>query len=240
MYADQMQFMDKLYESREVCESMEDSNVGDNDRGDVNEHLQPPVQEAEEVVGPQEKVKNAGRKRRRQEEVELQILKALEEPKPNAHMSFFQGLLPHLNKFDDGEVLEFQMSVLQAIFNINNKKRSAQLPPQAPPHYQPTCTFSQPPSFSQQTPPSFSNHPPQSFSNQFNAPPYPQQQFYNSQNNISFTPANQQDSISTKHQHQTAAQFYQQFHSTAASEPPSESPSPSVSVCTDTLSLDFS
>lgn len=40
-------------------------------------------------------------------------LKAVEQPR--AHKSFFRGLLSHLNKSDDGEVLEFQMGVLQVI-----------------------------------------------------------------------------------------------------------------------------
>ncbi|KAG8265982.1 hypothetical protein J6590_081551 [Homalodisca vitripennis] len=94
-----MQFLDKLYQSRKVNESLEDSNFNNDNGGDEDEQIQPGLQETEEVVGLNQKCKNpasSGRKRRRPDDVELKMLKALEEPKPNAHMSFFQGLLPHL------------------------------------------------------------------------------------------------------------------------------------------------
>ncbi|GBN42247.1 hypothetical protein AVEN_185545-1 [Araneus ventricosus] len=51
------------------------------------------------------------------------MLNSLKQPESqNPHMAFFQGEVPHLNKFDDGEFLEFQMTVLQATANIKEKK----------------------------------------------------------------------------------------------------------------------
>ncbi|CAK1584891.1 unnamed protein product [Parnassius mnemosyne] len=46
------------------------------------------------------------------------------EPKiMNRHLSFFNGIIPSLDKFDDDEVLEFQMGVLQLLKNIKSCRR---------------------------------------------------------------------------------------------------------------------
>lgn len=46
------------------------------------------------------------------------------EPKTmNRHLSFFNGIIPTLDKFDDDEVLEFQMGVLQLLKNIKSSRR---------------------------------------------------------------------------------------------------------------------
>ena len=68
------------------------------------------------------------RKHKKLDEIDLKILKALErkEPeKPNSQMSFFHSLMPHLEKFDDNELLQFQMGVLQVISNIKTRKPAA-------------------------------------------------------------------------------------------------------------------
>ncbi|KAG8305666.1 hypothetical protein J6590_065587 [Homalodisca vitripennis] len=72
-------------------------------------------------------------KRRRQpDEVELKMIKTLEEQSP--HISYIQVLLPHLHKFDDSEILEFQMGVLDVMKKIDNKrKQTAQLQLLPPP-----------------------------------------------------------------------------------------------------------
>ncbi|CAF4844844.1 unnamed protein product [Pieris macdunnoughi] len=45
------------------------------------------------------------------------------EPKTiNRHLSFFKGIIPSLDKFDDDEVLEFQMGVLQLLKNIKSRR----------------------------------------------------------------------------------------------------------------------
>lgn len=86
------------------------------------------------------------RKHRKPDEVELRILKALEAENPNSNLSFFQSLLPHLNKYDASDMLEFQMGVLQVIANINQKKMISYQPsPQLWP--QPPTKISQPHSF---------------------------------------------------------------------------------------------
>ena len=52
------------------------------------------------------------------------MLEALRE-KPNRHQSFFNGILPSLEDFDEFEVLEFQMDVLKSIKNIKQRKLCA-------------------------------------------------------------------------------------------------------------------
>ena len=96
------------------------------------------------------KAPSRARKHRKPEEVELQIVKALEAGKPNSKLSFFHSLLPHLDKYDENEILEFQMAVLQVIANINQRKKmvscqpSLQLPVDSYQPPQPTTNISQP------------------------------------------------------------------------------------------------
>lgn len=46
------------------------------------------------------------------------------EPKTmNRHLSFFNGILPSLDKYNDDEVLEFQMGVLQLMKKIKNSRQ---------------------------------------------------------------------------------------------------------------------
>lgn len=41
----------------------------------------------------------------------------------NRHLSFFNGILPSLDKYDDDEVVEFQMGVLQLMKKIKNSRQ---------------------------------------------------------------------------------------------------------------------
>lgn len=116
------------------------------------------------------------------------MLKALEPEAPNSHMSFFQGVMPHLSKYDDCEVLEFQMGVLQLIANINEKRKRTQ-PPTFSYHHQ-QFSAPQPPSFPNPQP-SCSNlfNPPTTYHTSFSQHP----QFFNSQNNPLPHPTNQKN-----------------------------------------------
>ncbi|XP_074036841.1 uncharacterized protein isoform X1 [Leptinotarsa decemlineata] len=124
-YADQMQILNKLFQTREVAESLE-GRTDNNEDEDVDtspEALLPTKETIYEIPKSQE------HKRRRQpDEVELKMIKALKEPPLSSHISFFQGLLPHLNNFDDSEILEFQMGVLEVISKIKNKRKNTTQP----------------------------------------------------------------------------------------------------------------
>ncbi|KAK5647760.1 hypothetical protein RI129_002652 [Pyrocoelia pectoralis] len=50
------------------------------------------------------------------------MIQALKET-PDRHLSFFRGIIPSLNTFDDDEILEFQMSVLQTITCIKQREK---------------------------------------------------------------------------------------------------------------------
>lgn len=70
------------------------------------------------VIRPQKKKKKV-------DEVELQILQALkkEEEPENRHMAFFRGILPSLELLDEENVLKFQCTVLQTLSDLNRQKR---------------------------------------------------------------------------------------------------------------------
>ena len=54
-------------------------------------------------------------------------MKALEEGnQPNRHPSFFKGIIPSLQNFNNEETIVFQMTVLQLIANINPSTDEAQ------------------------------------------------------------------------------------------------------------------
>lgn len=111
------------------------------------------------------------------DEVDLKIIKALDSKKetPDSNMSIFQSLLPQVKKFNNSQILQFQMGVLQVISNITNQQTLV------PPNQGYPTPF-----FTQSTP-----YNPQSF--QSNFPTQPQQQFLNPQSRTSFHP--QQHSV---------------------------------------------
>lgn len=116
-----MQFLNKLFQTREVVESLDG---GTENNEDENVDALPGA-----TVPPKKNPKPRENKRRRQpDEVEMKMIKALEEPPVSPHILIFQGLLPHLNKFDDSEVLEFQMGVLEVISKIKNKQKNTAQP----------------------------------------------------------------------------------------------------------------
>jgi len=47
-----------------------------------------------------------------------------EENQPTGHLSFFKGIIPFLQNFNEEETLEFQMGVLQLTTNIKHRKPS--------------------------------------------------------------------------------------------------------------------
>jgi hypothetical protein len=57
--------------------------------------------------------------------VQQMMIKALQAGNnPDSNMSFFAGIVPYLKSFDDDDLLDFQMGVLQLISKIKcNKKR---------------------------------------------------------------------------------------------------------------------
>ena len=113
-----MKFLNKLFQTKEIAESLEviTDNNEDEDVDTLPEAPLPPKETIGENPKPRE------HKRRRQpDEVELKMIKALEKPPISSHISFIQGLFPHLNKLDDSEILEFQIGVLEVISKIKKQ-----------------------------------------------------------------------------------------------------------------------
>lgn len=99
-----MQFWNKTYKSRDTADSLENT-VYEQDELVDDEQLQT----MSEGMGENTFCRNAEilpiKRRRKLDEIELRILKALEPEKLNSHMSFFQGVMPLLSKFDNNKVL---------------------------------------------------------------------------------------------------------------------------------------
>jgi len=62
------------------------------------------------------------KRKRNPDEFELRALR--EGIQPHRHLSFFKGIIPSLQNFNEEETLEFQMGVLQLIANIKHRKPS--------------------------------------------------------------------------------------------------------------------
>ena len=80
---------------------------------------------SQETSSRKPRTRQCGKRKRKPDEFELRIMKPLERgKKPNRHLSFFKGIIPSLQNFNEEETLEFQMGVLQLIANTKHRKPS--------------------------------------------------------------------------------------------------------------------
>lgn len=123
IFNEELQFLRKIYEERETEESY------NNEKEDDNEELNaPPVPSTVPTVKETAKkfvlkTKLPTRQHKKIDEVDLKILQALDQKKPeekNDKLSFFKSLLPHVDKFDDNQWLQCQMEFLQVISKFKN------------------------------------------------------------------------------------------------------------------------
>lgn len=137
VYNDQLLFLKKLYTERDVVENFEnDNNDTLNSNIDIDTDNNKQSKTLDDKVSTQAtSTRRAGQdlgsrsKKRKPDEFEMKMLKALEnDVNPNRHLSFFRGIFPALDKFDENEVLRFQMGVLQLISQINDGKQRVSLP----------------------------------------------------------------------------------------------------------------
>jgi hypothetical protein len=81
---------------------------------------------SQETPSRKPRTQQFGKRKRNPDEFELRIMKALVEGnQPNRHLSFFKGIIPSLQNFNEKETLEFQMGILQLIANIKQRKPSS-------------------------------------------------------------------------------------------------------------------
>ncbi|KAG7211254.1 hypothetical protein KM043_010563 [Ampulex compressa] len=122
VYSDQLQFLSKVIEERQMQDTLNDNaRTRNKDSNDSIEDFKPPKKAA------------ASRKRRKPDELEVRMLKALKRSdQPNRHMSFFSGIVPSLETLDDDEIIQFQIGVLQLIEKIKRRKRPQNFHYQSP------------------------------------------------------------------------------------------------------------
>jgi len=125
VYFDQLQFLRKIYVERPTSNSLEPE--AKNDPENEKDNIEPQLQASgnvsdisrEKIINPQK-----GRKNKSQNDIDLRIIKLLEEKdQPCNKMAFLQSLLPHLQQIDNQDYLLFQMGVLKVIENINESKK---------------------------------------------------------------------------------------------------------------------
>jgi hypothetical protein len=117
-------------------DNVEGSRVttAEQNRDDVNNFSQ-------ETPSRNPRTQQCGKRKRNPDEFELRIMKALEEGnQPNRHLSFFKGIIPSLQNFNEEETFELQMGVLQLIANIKNRKPRNFSSQPFPVYYQPFHT----------------------------------------------------------------------------------------------------
>jgi hypothetical protein len=125
VYRDQLRFLSKLINERQTADSLtvdnsEGSQVSttEQNRDDMNNFSQ-------ETPSRKPRTRQCGKRKSIPDEFELRIMKALERGKqPNRHLSFFKGIIPSLQNFNEEETLAFQMGVLQLIANTKHRKPS--------------------------------------------------------------------------------------------------------------------
>jgi hypothetical protein len=126
VYSDQLRFLSKVISEGPTANCLTVDNTegshqvttAEQTRDDMNHFYQ-------ETPSRKPRTQQMGKRKRNTDEIELRIMKALEEGnQPNRHLSFFKGIIPSLQNFNEEEILEFQMGVLQLIANIKHRKPS--------------------------------------------------------------------------------------------------------------------
>ncbi|XP_049837828.1 uncharacterized protein LOC126282258 isoform X2 [Schistocerca gregaria] len=64
-------------------------------------------------------------KRKHKQDTVEQRMVDVSKQHSDRHISFFRGIIPSLETFDDDEIVEFQLNVLQIIANIKKRKRTS-------------------------------------------------------------------------------------------------------------------
>ncbi|CAH1953516.1 unnamed protein product [Acanthoscelides obtectus] len=117
IYAEQLKFLTKIFTHRSTEDSLSanpvqatsDADVSETDTENNNTQLKSPPR------------KQLGSRKRKIDDVELRMIKALEQPE-DRHISFFKGIVPSLHTFTDDETLQFQTGVLRLITNIKQRR----------------------------------------------------------------------------------------------------------------------
>lgn len=133
IYNDQLKFLKKSTEARATDDSFSQSVINPqpnesssailSEEEESGRQIDPKNQPTNVQVQSFRKPTHDVRKKRKADPIELELISALKE-KPDRHTSFFNGIIPTLNTFDDDEVVEFQLNVMQLLSNMKKKKKT--------------------------------------------------------------------------------------------------------------------
>lgn len=140
IYGEQLQFLKKTVLPNDTDDSFPDSGKcaqmqevfgdSDNENGQVsnnNSNIAEGVASGSASFKTPEQRK---RNKRKADPVELELLGVIK--KNDRHTSFFAGIIPSLETFDDDDVVEFQLKVLQTVSDIKKRKKSDNIANQTP------------------------------------------------------------------------------------------------------------
>lgn len=146
IFNEELQFLKKIYCEREATESYNIENKEEDEISVVNTSHDADKTVTSNTTQRSEPSQRT-RKHQKMDEVDIKILKTLDTPQqqPNSKMPFFHSLLPHVEKFTDNQMLEFQMGVLLLISHINSKQTPVPHNQEisTAPLYQPAPNYSQ-------------------------------------------------------------------------------------------------
>lgn len=124
IYSDKLNFLKKLYITRDVEDDFEKDNgkIYNSEVEDDIYHKEESTR-ANRIKKTDQNLGSSSKKRHKSDKLEQIMLKAFQNEMLNRHSYFFNGIIPALEKFNEDEVLKFQMGALQLISNINDEKR---------------------------------------------------------------------------------------------------------------------
>jgi hypothetical protein len=130
IYGEQLKFLkktvlphdtdDSFPDSGKCAQMQEVSGDSDNENGQVSNNsniAEGVASDSASFKKPEQQKRN----KRKADPVELELLSIIK--KNDRHSSFFAGIIPSLETFDDDDVVEFQLKVLQIVSDIKKRKK---------------------------------------------------------------------------------------------------------------------
>ena len=142
MYNDQLRFLLKLIIERQTADNLTANKTVGSQVTAAEQNRDYVINFFQETPSRKPRTQQCGKRKHNTDEFELRIMKALQGEQPNRHLSFFKGIIPSLQNFNEEETLQFQMEVLELIANIKHRKPSNFPSQSLPVHNQPFHTAS--------------------------------------------------------------------------------------------------
>ncbi|XP_072945169.1 uncharacterized protein [Epargyreus clarus] len=133
VYSKQLSFLQKVIQLRQSISSLISDDSNTESENPVNNSEDIEILEVNSLQTNDRVSMNSIPKKRQQNDVnhpDAKMMKFVDsssynEPRSiNRHLSFFNGILPSLENFDEDDVLEFQMGVLQLVKKIKSSQQN--------------------------------------------------------------------------------------------------------------------